>query len=301
MTLSILHLLLALVLSPLLFGIINRTKAFFGGRHGQPFLQTYYDLAKLMRKGAVYSTTTGWVFKAGPVIGLSAVLLGLCVVPAGGAGALVSFSGDFIFLAYILGLLRFMTVLAALDTGSAFEGMGANREVQFALLAELALLAGLAVMALGTSSLSLSGMMVSLWSGASPQLNAAALLVAVSLLFVLLTENARIPVDDPTTHLELTMIHEVMVLDHGGVDFAFIHYGSAVKLWLFSALLSGLATPRTGRPVADFALFLVGIFLTAVLVGIIESGMARLRLRRIPQLLLVSLALSLSAFLWVGR
>jgi formate hydrogenlyase subunit 4 len=304
MTLSVstLHPLLALMMAPLLFGVINRTKAFFGGRRGQPLFQMYRDLFKLMRKGAVYSQTTTWVFRAGPVVGLSAVLLSLTMVPAGGLGSLIAFRGDFIFLAYTLGLMRFITAQAAMDTGSAFEGMGANRELQFALLVELALLSGLSVLAAGTGELDLSGMFAALWSVSSPRVNAAALLVAMALLIVLLTENARIPVDDPMTHLELTMIHEVMVLDHTGVDLAFIQYGAALKLWLFAALLAGLAIPlRSGHPLADLGVTILGIFSTAVIIGIIESTMARLRLRRVPQMLLVALALSLAAFLWVVR
>ena len=137
---------LALVLSPLLFGIINKTKALVAGRCGQPFLQPYHDIAKLLRKGAVYSRTTSLVFRAGPVVGLAAVLGALAIVPLAGAPALLSFGGDLVLLAYCLGLMRFFTVLAALDTGSPFEGMGASREVQFSALAEPALLLALAAL-----------------------------------------------------------------------------------------------------------------------------------------------------------
>jgi formate hydrogenlyase subunit 4 len=302
LTVSILHLLLALILAPLLMAVINRTKARFAGRKGQPLLQPYHDLFKLMRKGAVYSRTTSWVFRAGPVVSLSAVLICLTVVPAGRIGAVISFRGDFLFLAYALGLMRFITVLAAMDTGSAFEGMGASREVQFALLAELVFLAGLTVLGVGSGQLSLSGMTACLWSASPAQVNAPALLVAMSLMLVLLAENARIPVDDPTTHLELTMIHEVMVLDHGGVDLAFIEYAAALKLWLFAALLTSLVIPvATGRALVDLAVAICGIFLTAIGIGVIESTMARLRLRHVPRMLLVAMALSLAALLWVSR
>jgi formate hydrogenlyase subunit 4 len=299
---SLFYLLLALVLAPLLMAVINRTKACFAGRKGQPLTQPYHDLRKLMRKGAVYSRTTTWVFRAGPVVGLSVVLVSLTLVPAGRIGALFSFNGDFLFLAYALGLMRFFTVLAAMDTGSAFEGMGASREVQFALLAELSFLTGLAVLAVGSGQLSLAGMTASLWSAAPAQVNAPALLVAIAFFMVLLAENARIPVDDPTTHLELTMIHEVMVLDHGGVDLAFIEYAAALKLWLFSALLTALVIPvRTGSALADLLATLLGIFFIAILVGVIESTMARLRLCQVPRMLLVAMSLSLSALLWVWR
>ena len=301
-TASLLYWFGAILLAPLLPGIINRTKAFFGGRRGQPLLQGYYDLFKLMQKGAVYSRTTTWIFRFGPMLGLAIVLIALLVVPAGGQNAVFSFRGDFLFLAYSLGLMRFFTVLAAMDTGSAFEGMGASREMQFSMLAEPVLFVGLAVLAALTGRLSLSGIYSDVWSSGLPVSGGSVLLVAATLLVVLLTENARIPVDDPNTHLELTMIHEVMVLDHGGVDLAFIQYGAALKLWLFSGLLAGLVIPmRTGRPIFDLMIHVSGIFMMAVIVGIIESTMARLRLLRVQQMLIVSLAISLAAFFWILR
>jgi len=138
----LIHPVLALLLSPLLLGVINRTKARFAGRQGAPLLQAYYDLAKLLRKGAVYSRTTTWVFRAGPVVGLAAALATTTLVPLGGVPAAMNFAGDLVLLAYLLGVMRFFTVLAALDTGSSFEGMGASREVAFSALAEPALLLG---------------------------------------------------------------------------------------------------------------------------------------------------------------
>jgi len=296
------HLFLALGLAPLLFGIINRTKACFAGCKGQPLLQAYYDIAKLLRKGAVYSRTTTWIFRAGPIAALAAVLTAMFIVPLGNVGGVLTFNGDLILMAYLLGLMRFVTILAALDTGSAFEGMGASREAQFSMLAEPALLLGLAALAVGTKSFSLSGIMAGLWTGLSPAVGPAVVMVAATVLMVLLTENARIPVDDPNTHLELTMIHEVMVLDHCGVDLAFIHYGASLKLWLFASLLTGIWLPlRTGQPLFDLAGGLVGIFAVAVLIGIIESCMARLRLIRVPQMLVVALVFSFVAVLWVLR
>ena len=302
LTASILYWFLGITLAPLMMGIINRTKAFFGGRKGQPLLQDYHDLFKLLKKGAVYSRTSTWVFRASPVLGLSIVLLSLVLVPAGGLKATVAFRGDFVFLAYVLGLMRFFTVLAALDTGSAFEGMGASREMQFSLVSELVLFSGLAVLAASSGQLSLSGIYGHLWSQDMTPTEAPVLLVAVALFLVLLAENARIPVDDPTTHLELTMIHEVMVLDHCGVDLALIQYSAALKLWLFASLVVGLAIPlRTGLPMLDLSVNVTGVFITAVIVGVVESTMARLSLLRVPQMLLVALALSLSAFFWILR
>ncbi len=304
---SILHVLLALTASPLVVGVIRRTKAWFAGRQGPSLFQVYYDLAKLFRKGAVYSRTTTWIFRAGPMVGLAAVMVALLIVPLGGVRALVGFPGDLIVLAYVLGLARFMTVLAALDTGSAFEGMGASREVQFSLLAEPALLLGLAAMACCTHSLGLSDMYSNLFAVSPDALTPAtiaptAVLLAGSFLIVLLSENARIPVDDPTTHLELTMIHEVMVLDHSGVDFGFIEYASSLKLWVFSALLVGVAVPlRTDWPMMNLLVGVAGVFVVAVVVGVIESTMARLKLLRVPQLLVAAVILSAIAVFWVLR
>ena len=299
---SIADLILALTLSPLLIGLINRTKAKFAGRKGQPLLQPYYDLVKLMKKGSVYSTTSTWIFRLGPVTGLASVLLAITIVPHGKIGGVLSFAGDFVFMAYLLGLGRFATAIAALDTGSAFEGMGASREIQLAVLAEIVLLLVLAVLAIGTGEISLTGIYAKLWDKTASSLGPGVLPVAFAFSIILLTENARIPVDDPNTHLELTMIHEVMVLDHGGIDLAFIQYGAALKLWLFAALLTGLVIPfRSGVFYLDIPVNTAGIFSTAILIGIIESGMARLRLLYVPQMLIVALAVTLASLLWILR
>lgn len=284
--LSIMHPVLALMIAPLLLGVINRVKAIFAGRTGQPLLQAYYDLLRLLRKGAVYSTTTTWVFRAGPLIGLASVLVALSVVPFGNIPAPLHFGGDLLLLAYGLGLMRFFTVVAALDTGSAFEGMGASREVQFSALAEPSFLLGLAALACKTGSFSLSAMLPGISAGLWRSEGPALAMVAVSILAILLAENARIPVDDPTTHLELTMIHEVMVLDHSGPDFAFILYSAALKLWVMGAILIGFILPiRTGNVWIDIPAAIAGMLLLAALIGVIESVMARLRLLHVPQLL----------------
>ena len=278
--------LFGLVFAPLLLGIINRTKALFAGRRGQPLLQLYCDVWKLLRKGAVYSRTTTWIFSVGPIVGLAAVLAAMALVPFGKMPALVAFPGDLVLFAYLLGLMRFFTVIAALDTGSSFEGIGASREVQFSALAEPALFLALVAVARRTGSISLSGMVdkisVDVWQTAGLSLA----LVVAALLVILLCENARIPVDDPNTHLEFTMIHEVMVLDHGGPDLAFIVYGAALKLWVFGALLIGILVPiQSGNAWLDIAACLGGMLALGVLIGVIESTMARLRLVRVPQLL----------------
>jgi len=293
----ILHLVLALALAPLLPGIVHRVKAFVAGRRGQPLLQAYHDLGKLLRKGAVYSTTTGPVFRAGPLAGLAAALVALALVPFGGMPALFAFPCDLILLAYLLGLMRFFTIVSALDTGSSFEGMGASREALFSALAEPGFLLGLAVVSKKAGSLSLSGMIPVVCAS-----HADLVLVATALFLVFLCENARIPFDDPNTHLELTMIHEVMVLDHGGPDFAFIQYGAALKLWILGSLLVGIVLPLEGLPPLQAALAsLAGLLVLAGLTGAVESVMARLRLLRVPQVLIGAGTLSALAFILVSR
>ena len=293
---------IALMMAPLLIGVINRTKALFAGRRGQPVLQLYYDIVKLLRKGAVYSGATTWIFRAGPVLSLGAALLALVFVPLGGVPALVSFNGDFLLIAYLLGVMRFFTVIAALDTGSSFEGMGASREVQFSALAEPALLLGIVALVRVTGELSLTAALgavsTGLWAGAG----IALALVFIAWMAVFLAENSRIPVDDPNTHLELTMIHEVMVLDHGGPDFAFVLYGAVLKMWILGAFLTGVLMPvRTGNQLLDMGAGLVGMLVLAVGVGMVESTMARLKLIKVPHLLLAAGAFSILALLLVVR
>lgn len=296
---SLAHIALALILAPLLPGIINRTKAIMAGRRGQPLLQIYFDIFKLLRKGIVYSQTTTWIFRAGPVINLAMVIFGLLLVPFAGNAAFLSLDGDFILLAYALGLARFFMVVAALDTGSSFEGMGGSREVTFAMLIEPAFLIGLFALSRLSHSLSLTGMLYT--SGVTGWSIGAPALVAAAFFILYLAENARIPVDDPNTHLELTMIHEVMVLDHSGPDLGLITYGGALKLWLFGALFVGVASPN----IAGSNLWLkegfslIWLALLSVAVGIVESSMARLRLLKVPQLLVGAGALSMLAAILV--
>jgi formate hydrogenlyase subunit 4 len=285
-----LDLVLALVLAPLLPGLVARVKALFAGRQGQPLVQSYYDLAKLLRKGAVYSTTTTWIFRAGPIVSLAAVLAALAVVPAAARRSLLSFPGDLVLLAYLLAVGRFATVVAALDTGSSFEGMGASREVHFAALAEPALLLGLLALSHQAGSLQLA----SLLAGTRPLAPEVAL-VAAALAILLLLENCRVPFDDPSTHLELTMVHEAMVLDHGGVDFAFVLYGACLKLWLWSALLVGVLLPAGLRTLPFVGV--LGVLLVAAGIGVVESTLARVRLLRVPQLVAAALVLAAVAFI----
>ncbi len=276
---------LTLLLSPFLLSVINRSKALLAGRRGAPLLQPYFDLVRLVKKGVVYSDVSAGLVQLAPVCNLAALFCCALLVPLGPLPACVSFQGDFILLAYLMGLGRFVTMLGALDTGSSFEGMGASREAFFAALAEPAFFLAMAGLSRMTGSLSLAGMLQTIsaeqWLHGAPSL----LLILVALFLVFLAENARIPVDDPTTHLELTMIHEVMILDHSGPDLAMIEYGAAIKIWLMAAISASILVP-SGTSLLWLPLFLVLMAVIGVLVALVESSMARLRLIRVPQLLI---------------
>jgi formate hydrogenlyase subunit 4 len=297
-----LHLCLLLLFAPLLQGVITRTKAHFAGRTGPPLLQPYYDLRRLWGKGFVFSRTTTWIFLAGPVVALTVPVLASLLLPFGGLPAPISFEGDLILFVYLFGLGRFFTAIAALDTGSSFEGMGAAREVTFSCLAEPTVLFSLIVLARISNDLSLNTLFGSHLAEAWNTRAAPLGLILVCLFVVLLVENSRIPFDDPNTHLELTMIHEVMVLDHSGPALGMILYGASLKLMVLGALLVRLAFPwQTGHVLGDALVFLGGLLVLAILIGVVESTMARLRLVRIPQILIGTTLISIFALVLVLR
>jgi formate hydrogenlyase subunit 4 len=299
----IVHLAILLVMPPLLLGVINKTKAWFAGRVGPPLLQPYFDLLRLMRKGMVVSTTTTWIFQAGPIITLAAILLAAMLVPLGRFDSPLHFTGDLVLFVYLLALGRFFTTAAAMDTGSSFEGMGAAREVTFACLSEPALLLALLVLVKLSGSLSLTPMLHSPMSvGFAEFPIASLLLIGVGLFIVLLAENSRIPVDDPNTHLELTMIHEVMVLDHSGPLLGVILYRAAIKLFILSAIVLHVIAPFTlGVALIDWPVFVLEMLAVAIVIGVVESVMARLQLRHVPTLLIAASLLCGFGFLLMLR
>lgn len=283
----VINFLLALILAPVLFGVLNKVKAFFAGRKGPRIMQTWYDIFKLLRKGTVYSTSTTWIFRLAPAGTLAAILVAMLFIPLGFAVSPFGFQGDALLFLYMLGLGRLLTVLAALDTASSFEGMGAARELQFSVISEGTLLLFLAFLALQSSSCELSSMLCgrngNFWSSAAPSM----LLSAAAVYVVLLTECCRVPVDDPETHLELTMIHEAMILDNSGPDLALIHYGAGLKLWIFASILTALVIPgRIFSPWIGSVVMIASCFLIAIIVGITESMMARYRFLKVPQMLM---------------
>jgi len=298
----LIHLVLIILMPPLLFGVINRTKAIFAGRTGPPLFQPYYDLTRLLRKGTVFSRTTTWVFRAGPLVSLAAMLVASLLVPLGNHAPPLIFNGDMILFIYLLALARFFTTIAALDTGSSFEGMGAAREVTYSCLAEPVVFIALLTLSRLSGSLSLSGILnhssTALWMTSG----AALILLVAGLFTVILAENCRIPFDDPNTHLELTMIHEVLVLDHSGPAFGMIMYGAALKLFILGAFFLHVLLPlRLANPFLDWLVFIVSMMFLAVAIGVVESSMARFRLTRVPQMLLAACILSAFAMILVLR
>ncbi len=291
-----LRLLAWLLLAPLLPGIINKVKAWVACRQGPPVLQLYYDLARLLRKGVVLSTLASPGFVIAPTVAWVAVIGAALLLPLAGAGSAVSFDGDVLLLVYLLALARFCTAWGAMETGSAFEGMGAAREVSYAVLAEIGIITAILTLAVQSGSISLSSMF-------EPLPGPSEALLAVGLFIILLAENCRVPFDDPNTHLELTMIHEVMVLDHSGPPFALILHGASVKLALFAAFLAQAVLPLSELPLAaSVAALAAAVLGITVAVGLVESLTARLSFRRVPLLLTIGFLFCLFPLLltWMG-
>ena len=211
-------------------GIISLTKAKIAGRKGPSILQPLYDNLRLFKKGNVYSTSTSWIFKVAPLIYFSTIFMAVFFIPLGNQTAIFSFEGDFVLFAYLLGVGKFMMIIAAMDTGSSFEGMGANREAFYSLLVEPAFFIVIASMALLTNHTSFYELFNNLHIESELSYLIAILSVYI-FLWIAMVENSRLPVDDPKTHLELTMVHEVMVLDYSGFDLGANSIGQWNKIY----------------------------------------------------------------------
>jgi formate hydrogenlyase subunit 4 len=290
-----------LALAPLLKTAIKKMKARLQNRQGPPLLQGYYDLAKLLRKEPVRSETASWVFVAGPRVYFGAAVAATTLVPVLVAAAPLEAAGGILLLVGTLALGRFALATAALDTGSAFGGMGASRDMTIAALAEPALLLGLFTSALAAGSLNVGGLVRSvLQHGVT--FHPSDLLAFAGLFIIVIAETGRIPVDNPATHLELTMIHEAMVLEYAGPDLALVEWASAVKELLYLTLLvdlfmpAGIATSAAPVAIAVALLAWAGkVFLLAIAVTLTESTNAKLRLFRVPELVSISLGLAFLA------
>ena len=281
--LTLIHIAVALVMPFLLVGVINRTKSWWGARKGPGLFQSYHDLRRLLRKRPVVSDTATPLFRLGAYVVLVCGLAAMAFVPLLGQFAPLSFAQDFVAVAYTLGLARIVLMLSAMDVGSPFEGMGAAREAMFGAFAEPALFLLLGTVGAATGLSSFADMLGHLRHTSYYLL--VVLPLAAALLILLQTEAARVPVDDPLTHLELTMIHEVMILDHSGPELAAMQYAAGLKMTLYAGLIATLLNPLDplATPLAASAVAVLLMLGVAVVVGCFESLMARLPLPWVPR------------------
>jgi formate hydrogenlyase subunit 4 len=287
---------LIILISPFLFiGLVNKVKAVWAGRKGASVFQPYNDFFKLLRKGEVISRTTTFIFKITPSINIASVVFALALVPVPYFGSLISFPGDFVLFAYILAFSKFMMILASLDTGSSFEGMGASREATYSTIVETAFFIFIGSLALLTNQISFTAIFSALNISTGYSVLVKILLV-ISLFIMVLVEGSRIPIDDPNTHLELTMIHEVMILDYSGPDLAYILYAAALKMVIISMLIANLLISLSTSITTAFLLFTAVLVIVFAAIGIIESLIARTRISHIPQFVFIMTALTLTAF-----
>lgn len=283
---------IVLVVAPGVLGVASRTRALLTRRRGAPVLQSYYDLLKLLRRGSVLSDTTSRVFRAAPVCLVASTLLAGAVIPLDGRAALIRFPGDVVALVYALAFGRFLLVLAALDTGSSFEGMGASREVTVASIVELGLFLSFGTLAALTKTSSLSGMLGAPLAAAWPTGSPAILMTAVGLFALMLAECARVPVDDPATHLELTMIHEAMLLEYSARHLALLEWASALKLFNYSCIGLALFVPfgvaegaNALAIIAAAPALIAKLAIGGAALALIETLSAKLRIFRAPEFL----------------
>jgi formate hydrogenlyase subunit 4 len=288
--------------SPLLVGIIHKLKARLQGRRGASVFQPYADLRKLFSKEPVISENTSWVFRFTPYLLATTMLLSALIVPALTTRTALGFMGNIIALMYLFLLGTFFLALAGLDGGSAFGGMGSSREVAIAALAEPTVLIAIFGIALRAGTTNLDGIVTRFSAEPLLMLNAGHLLAFIALFIVALAENGRLPVDNPSTHLELTMIHEAMILEYSGRYLALIEWATGMKLVLFLTLLSNLFFPwgvaQANTPISLFNAFVAlatKLLLFASAIALLETAVAKLRLFRVPELLAGSFTVALLA------
>ena len=276
----LINIIILLVMPFIMLGIIKKTKAFWAGRKGICLLQPLYDFLRLIRKEPVYSNTTSFVFKIAPIITLASAIFAGVFVPMVGGYSIINIEFGFIIFAYILGLGKFFSLISAMDTGSSFEGMGASREACFTTLVEPAFFIIIASICAISGLYSFQSLNV-FWMSKDILGICIVILAVLALLIMMLIECSRVPVDDPNTHLELTMIHEVMILDNSGCDLAFLSWASGIKMVMISSLIATLLIPFSLPYWISFVLFLLLLTLISMLIGTIESGIARFRMSHV--------------------
>jgi formate hydrogenlyase subunit 4 len=294
----VLSFILIIITSLFFTGIIIRTKSILSGRKGPGIFQPMRDILRSLRTGSVYSKTTSFIFKLAPVVYISTILVAILFIPFGNQKGLLSFDGDFIFFAYALALGKFFMIIAALDTGSSFEGMGASREALYSMLVEPAFFILMGSFSLLTGYTSFAGIFEALHYGSyiSYGLGALASFVFVTIALI---ENSRMPVDDPKTHLELTMVHEVMILDNSGFDLGLIMYGTNLKFALYGAIIANFFLTPGYQWYYSIPIYIGVQVIFGMAVGFVESFSARFRINHNPQFILMFTSISLLIFLGV--
>jgi len=298
------QMLLVLLLSPLLTGFVRKVKARLLRRQGPPLLQPYRDLIRLMRKDVVLADNASWLFRVIPYFIFAATWIAASLVPTFQSGLLFSWSADLIAIIAVLGSARFFLALAGLDVGTSFGGIGSSREVMIASLAEPAMLMIVFTLALIAGSTQLSTM-AAFMNSPEVGLRVSLGLGLIALIIVAIAENARIPVDNPATHLELTMVHEAMVLEYSGRHLALIELAAALKLLVYLSLIACLFAPwGMSPPTAEPRLLIIGVAayvaklaVGGVLLAVFETAIAKMRVFRVPGFLGAALMLALLATL----
>lgn len=266
-------------------GLVSRFKSLFSGRKGPGVWQPVYDYMKLLRKGVVISANTGIVLQLAPLVNLATVLVACAMLPIGGCNPVISFEGDFILFSALLLSGKFLLLIGAMENGSSFEGMGVAREALYSMLAEPVFVLLFAVLSMVTGQMSFVGIFAGL-THLTPNVATFTSIGAIIVLLLALIENSRLPLDDPKTHLELTMIHEVIVLDYSGFDLGLIHLASSIRITLFGAVIAGFFIPVQIGIVPILILFFGIQVLYAMMIGAVESFMARFRMNHNPQFIL---------------
>jgi len=294
------QMLLIVFLAPLLTGIIKKTKALFQTRKGPNIFQQYFDLNKFMQKESVISEHTSWIFRVTPIIYFSSMLVVAALVPVVSTHSILTFTGDLILVVYLLALARFFLALAGLDAGSAFGGMCSSREMAVASVAEPALMLPLFTMAVAAGTTNLAGIVLSVVNGGEGVLTLAHFMSFVAFFVVAVAETGRIPVDNPDTHLELTMIHEGMLLEYSGKNLALLTLSISIKQLMIFTLLAnvffpwGIATAfGLGALILGTLVFILKILVIGIVMAVIETTFAKMRLFKVPDLLLGSFLLGL--------
>jgi len=288
---GIVSLIMIIGIAPLFAGMVNKQKAILTGRIGAPILQPYYDLQRLFKKETINAITSSFISRISPLLNLITLIIAAAIIPVGFWRPLISFNGDIILFAYILGLARFFQILAAMDIGSSFEGMGASREATFALFAE-------PIFFFTIGSISFISGFTSLYDiYHSIQLDNISygvfiVICSISVFMLTVTECSRMPVDDPNTHLELTMIHEVMILDNSGIDLFLYQYSSYLKLFIYAILEISLFYPFSRQSyLLGIIIFITGSTALTFILGVVETMSSRYKMKNIPQYLLFATAI----------